>query len=83
MQQSAQDCGDNFGYKSCKLKPDQTCITDQCYLWAVEVMAVCPQFFPDLSEPLACCLSPPRSLAPIPTPRSVAQVSGIDGLIMP
>lgn len=46
-------CGNNFGYKSCFPKPDMTCNIDACWLWTVDVMAVCPQFFPDLSEQLA------------------------------
>eukprot|EP01044_Picomonas_judraskeda_P013031 COSAG03_NODE_1928_length_3349_cov_1.712308_1_plen_81_part_00 len=53
-----QTCGNNFGYKSCFKKPDMTCNTDQCWLWTVDVMAVCPEFFPDLSE------QPPHHLHP-------------------
>ena len=64
-QASMQTCGNNYGYKSCYVRPDQTCRTDQCWLWALEVMAVCPEFYPDLSErlPPSCRLSPPHALA--------------------
>ncbi len=60
---SVNNCGNNYGYKSCYLRPDQTCRTDSCWLWAVEVMAVCPEFFPDLSEQLHLPRALPQWLA--------------------
>ena len=49
---SAEQCGNNYGYKSCYPKPDGSCWADPCWMWAVDVMATCPEFYPDLSEEL-------------------------------
>lgn len=43
-----QNCGNNFGYESCVQKADQTCRANNCWQWAVDVMAVCPTFYPDM-----------------------------------
>ena len=53
--QTVGTCGNNLGYKSCSLKADQSCVATACWLATVDVIAACPEFYPDLSE-----YAPPR-----------------------